>query len=317
MNFSNPIRQHLLYKSALKKRRGRIATESLTVIDRMIETFGNKIPYLASYRSELTPLIHRTNRYLGKLIDLIPGPVVLDPARWDRDPVIHSIFESENRTSALLSESKPLTQFFRHSAANVAFALLTTEKKEKSVFVSEKDGEIFRRDVLKKAVFFENHQVTRPSDNLTETRVQVRYQLFSDLFAMAAETISALKESRAQLEAQRDEAAAKMALYPAGSDKKAAFDALHQKIEGEIKSIEKSLKSPKDYVAQVQSLLQKPEHRLSAQSVAFRLNEMGIRLDTASAEPANEFSLAEFEINNGKKWMATWVRVDRSFLMNS
>ncbi|BBO88950.1 hypothetical protein [Desulfosarcina ovata] len=316
MNFSNPIRKHFVYKSALKKRRGRIANESLTVIDRMIETFGNKIPYLASYRSELVPLVHRTDRYLGKLIDLIPGPVVFDPDRWDRDPVIHSIFESGKRTRELLSGSKALTQFFKNSAANVGFALFTTEKQEKSVFVSEKEGEIFRRDVLRKAIFFEKHQIAAPSDNLAETQKQFRYQLFSDLFAMAAETISALKQSRAQLEVQRDEAVAKMALYADGSDTRKTFDALHQEVEGKIKSIDKSLKSPKDYVTYVQNLLQKPERQLSARPVSFKLSKMGILLDNASAEAANEFSLAEFEIGNGKKRMATWIRVDRSFLIS-
>jgi hypothetical protein len=313
MNFSKTIRQHLIYKSALKMRRGRKRAENLAVIDRMIEIFGHKIPYLESYRDKLVPLVHRTGRYLDKLIDLIPGPVVLDPDQWDRDPVINSICESGKQTSELLTDSKLLTQFFQDSFADVAFALLTAEKKEKTVFVSEKFGEIFRRDVLKKAIFFERHQVSAPSSVLTETRAQVRYQLFADLFAIVAEKISDLKEFKARLEMQLDEAAAKMALYADGSDKKKEFDALHKTIEGKIKSIETLLKSPKDYVAHLHDLLQKPKLQLSARPVSLKLNKMGIELKGSSTERANEFSLAEFELSNGKKWVATWIRVDRSF----
>ena len=314
MDFPKPIRQHLLYKSALRKRRGRITTENLAVIDRMTEIFGNKIPYLASYRDKLVPLVYRTGRYLSKLINLIPGPVELDPDHWDRDPVIHSICSSGKQTSELLTDSKPLMQFFQNSTADVAFALLTAEKKEKTVFVSEKDGEIFRRDVLKKAIYFERHQITAPSKVLAETRAQVRYQLFADLFAIAAEKISALKDRREHLEMQHDEVMAKMALCVDGSDKKIDFDALHKKIEGEIKLIDKSLKSPKDYVAHLQDLLEKPELQLSARPVLLKLSQMGIMLNDSSAVDANKFSLAEFELSNGKKWMATWIRVDRSFI---
>ena len=315
MNLSRRIRQHLLYKSALKKRRGRITTENLAVIDRMIETFGKKIPYLTSYRSKLVPLVHRSGRYFDKLIDLIPGPVALDPDRWDRDPVIHSICESEKRTGALIAASEPLTRFFRDSAANVAFALLTAEKKEKTVFGSEKNGEIFRRDVLKKAIFFERHQITAPSEDLAETRRQFRYQLFSDLFAMAAEKISELKALRAKLEVQHDEVTAKMALFADESDQKKEFDAWRDTIEGKIKMIEESLKSPKDYVAHTQDLLEKPELQLSARPVFFKLSQMGILLNDSSAEKANEFSMTEFELSNGKKWMATWISVDRAVFL--
>lgn len=315
MNFPKQIRQHLLYKSALKKRRERIATENSAIIDRMIETFGTKIPYLTSYRRKLVPLVHRSGRYFDKLIDLIPGPVALDPDRWDRDPVIHSICESGKRAGELLAASEPLKRFFRDSTAHVAFALLTAEKREKAVFVSEKDGEIFRRDVLRKAIFFERHQITAPSEDLAETRRQVQYQLFFDLFARAAEKISALKGLREQLEDQHDEVTAKMALYAEESDQNKELDAWRNTIEGKIKSIGASLKTPKDYVAHLHALLKKPERQLSARPVFLKLSQMGLLLNDSSEEKANEFSLAEFENSSGKKWTATWISIDRAWFL--
>lgn len=314
MNLFRQIRQRLVYKSALKKRRERIKDENLALIDRLIETFGEKIPYLTNHREELVPLVQTAGRYFDKLINLIPGPVSLDPDLWDRDPVVHSMFVSGKKASELIAASKPLQQFYRDSAANVACALLTAKKREKRVSVSEQNGEIFRRDVWKKAVFFEGHRITALQDTLANSRREVRYRLFSDLFAMAAEKISEINALKDRLEAQHDELAAKMALYPEGSEQRQEIGAIHDEIEAEIKTVGKSLNSPKDYIAHLQELLREPQRQVSARSVLLKLDRMGIVVDDFSKRRTNAFSLAEFELSSGKKWVAIWVSVGRTGL---
>ena len=314
MNFARQIRQRLLYKSALKKRRDRIKDENLALIDRLIETFGEKIPYLANYRDKLVQPVQTAGRYFDKLINLIPGPVTLDPDLWDRDPVVHSMFVSGKEAGQLIARSKPLQQFFRNSTADVACALLTAQKRVKSVSMSEQSGEIFRRDVMKKAVFFEEHRITVPNDTLSGTRLEVRYGLFSDLFAMAAEKLSEINALKARLEAQHDELAAKMVFYPEGSEQRKEIGAIHDGVEAKIKAIGKSLSSPGDYVAHLQELLHDPKRQISARSVFLKLDRMGIMVDDASGKRTNEFSLAEFELSTGKKWVATWISVGRTGL---
>ncbi|BBO74285.1 hypothetical protein DSCW_17020 [Desulfosarcina widdelii] len=312
MNLFRHIRQRLLYKSALKNRRDRIRDENLALIDHLIETFGEQIPYLTSYRHKLVPLIQAAGRYFDKLINLIPGPVALDPDLWDRDPVVHSMFVSGKEAGGLIAASKPLQRFFRDSAVNAACALLTAQKREKSVSVSEQTGEIFRRDVMKKAVFFEGHRITAPRDTLAKSRLEVRYGLFSDLFAMAAEKISEINEMKARLEAEHDELAAKMAFYAEGSDQQKEFGVIHDEVEGKIKTLGKSLSSPGDYIAHLRELLREPERQISAGSVFLKLDRMGIVANDSSAKRIDEFSLAEFELSSGKKWVATWVSVGRT-----
>lgn len=314
MNLFRQIRQRLVYKNALKERRERTNDENLALIDRLIEAFGEKIPYLTDNRHKLVPLVQAAGRYFDRRINQIPGPVTVNPDQWDRDPVVHSMFVSGKKVSGLIAASKPLQHFFRDSAANVAFALLTAQKREKRVSVSEQSGEIFRRDVWKKAVFFEGHQITAIQDTLANSRREVRYQLFSDLFAMAAEKISEIKVLKDQLEDQHDELAAKMALYPEGSDQRREIGDIHDEIEAEIRAIGKSLRSPKDYIAHLQGMLREPERRISARSVFFKLDRMGIVVDDSSTKRTNEFSLAEFELSGGKKWVATWISVGRTAL---
>jgi len=314
MNFVRRIRQHLIYKSALKKRRERIEDENLALIDRLIETYGEKIPYLKSYRHKLVQSVQAAGRYFDRLINLIPGPVALNPDQWDRDPVMHSMFVSGKEISGLTAASKPLQQFFRDSTANVACALLTAKKREKRVSVSEQSGEIFRRDVMKKAVFFEGHRITASQDTLAKARAEVRYQLFSDLFAMAAEKISEIDTLRDQLEVRHDELTAKMALYPESSEQRKEIGAIHDEIEAEIEALGKSLSSPKDYIAHLQGMLREPERRISARSVFLKLDRMGIVADEASKKRIDAFSLAEFEMSGGKKWVAAWISVGRTGL---
>jgi hypothetical protein len=298
----------------LKKRRERIADENLALIDRLIKTFGKKLPHLSSYREKLIPPVQAAGRYFDKLINLIPGPVTLHPDLWDRDPAVHSMFVSGEEAGRLIAASKPLQQFYRDPAANVACALLTAKKREKRVSVSEQSGEIFRRDVWKKAVFFEEHRIAALQDTLANSRREIRYRLFSDLFAMAAEEISEINARKDRLEAQHDELTAKMSLYPEGSEQRQEIGAIHDKIEAEIKTVRKSLSSPKDYMAHLQALLREPERQVSARSVLLKLDRMGIVVDDRSQKRINTFSLAEFEWSNGDKWVATWISVGRTGL---
>ncbi|MEE4265445.1 MAG: hypothetical protein V2I56_22350, partial [Desulfobacteraceae bacterium] len=292
----------------MNKRRERIRSDTLEMIDGMIEEFGENIPYLHDFRAELVPLIRKTARHLDKLLDLVPGPVTLDPDRWDRDPLIHSICVSEKRTAELIADSTPLQRFFRSSQAEIAFALLTAEKREKTVTGTEKNGEIIRRDVLQKAVFFEEHQIRWPSETLEKTRRQVQQLLLSELFALAAEKISDLKEWRSELELQHDEITAKMSFYK-DSPEHEKIDDLHDTIEGKIKEIGSTLDSPEDYKSHLQEFIQNPQQYLTAKSVYLRLSPMGILLRNSSTEKANAFPLAEFKSASGKKWVATWISV--------
>jgi len=103
-----------------------------------------------------------------------------------------------------------------------------------------------------------------------------------------------------------------MALYPEGSEQRQEIGAIHDEIEAEIKTVGKSLNSPKDYIAHLQKLLREPQRQVSARSVLLKLDRMGIVVDDRSKRRINAFSLAEFELSNGKKWVATWASVGRT-----
>ncbi len=310
MNLFRHFRQRLVYKSALKKRRLRIKAESLAVIDQMVVSLGKKLPYLQSYRTELVPLIYRTSRYLDTMLDSIPGPAELDPNHWDKDPLIHSMFVSEKHTRELIADSEPLRRFFQGSKSKIAYALLTAEKREKTISGTEFVGEIVQRDVIQKAIFFEKQQVTMPTDDLAKTRRQVKYQLFSDLFKQAAEKISEIKAFKSELKRRHDVITAKMPLFTDKEGQKKMGE-LHDALEKQIEEIGATLDSPEDYISPLKDLLLNPQIHISARPVLLKLNSMGILLNDYSKQKAKEFLLAEFESSAGKRWVATWIGVER------
>ncbi len=310
MNFFRHVHQRLAYKGALKKRRLRIKAESLAVIDQMVVSLGKKLPYLQSYRTELVPLIYRTGRYLDTMLDAIPGPAALDPNHWDKDPLIHSMFVSEKHTKELIADSEPLQRFFQGSNSKIAFALLTAEKREKTISGTEFVGEIVRRDVIQKAIFFEQLQITMPTDELAKTRRQVKYQLFSDLFTQAAEKISEIKAIKSELKTRHDVITAKMPLFINKEGQK-EMDELHDALEKQIEEIGATLDSPDDYISPLKNLLLNPQIHISAKPVVLKLNSMGILLSDNSKQEVKPILLAEFESNAGKKCVATWIRVEK------
>lgn len=311
MDFLKRFRRGRVYKNALKERRRRARDESLAVIDAMMKEFREKLPFLESFRTNLIPLVHHTGRYFDRLLNSVPGPAIFDPQKWARDPLLHAMCDTEKGAADVIRASEPLHKFFQDSNSNEAFALLTAQKREKTVFGTESVGEIVRRDVIQKAVFFEELAIAMPADALEKTRRQAYHQLFYTLFSAAADTISNLNRLESELKLQHDEIAAKGALYTA-ENRPREIDELHQVLDKKIEDVEAALDSPEDYIAPLRELLSHPETHLTAKAVFLRLNSMGILLKEASADKSDGFSLAEFKSGSKQKWVATWVRVDRN-----
>ena len=316
MNFCRQFRQRRYWRSALKRRRNRQQNQALDLIDQMVENFGKRLPYLKNNRSEMIPLVHHAGRYINSLVKSIPGPVTLDPADWDQSSLIHSLFISENHARRLLDSSTSLKKFFNDSSAEVAYALLTALKKEKTVTGTERTGEIVRRDVIQKAIYFEEHKITLPTDELAKSRRMERVKLFSVLFAAAAERISSLKELKSELEVQHDEIIAKKDLLQKDDHRLKEISEIHDSIEKEIEEIGATLDSSEDYLAPLKESLQSPEKHLWTESLSLKLNSMGIVISDPTAEKADPFFLAEIQFGGGRKNVATWIRIERDIVIS-
>ena len=251
----------------------------------------------------------------------------LDPGRWDEDPLLRAMFISREELTGVLQSSKVLKNFFKRTNESQAFAMLVADRKEKNFFGIEKNGEIVRRDVPQKAVFFENFKVIDPAADLAETRLQVQHRALVSFFTQTFEKITDLQLWKEELEKQRKLLEFKVQQpetdLPTDLNHTEAGDNQTQEslevlsdIKRKLEEIKADLDTPEDRLEHLNAVLLNPEQHLRLETVSLKLSRLGIRLDPSSTEPANEFTVAEFEMGQALKRAVVWVRVERASVLS-
>ena len=293
-----------------------------------LETDSTILP-VRKFGKKILPLVRHAMEYISGLIPQIPGPVDFDPDRWEDDPLLRAMFISREELNGVLKSSKALKDFFRRTNASHVFAILVAESKDKKIFGTKKNGEIVRRDVPQKAVFFEGFKVFAPAVNLAQTRVQFQYSALESLFTQAFEKIIDLQLWKEELEKHRELLEFKVQ-HPEDEDLKT--DLNHTEIDDnqtqeslkalgditrKLEEIKTELDTPEDRIEHLNAILLNPERHLRLKAVFLKLSRLGIRLDPSSTEPANEFTVAEFELGKEPKQALVWIRVEQTSFMST
>ena len=293
----------------------------LDEIERISWEIDSTILPVRGFRKKILPSVRHAMEYISLLVPQIPGPVDFKADRWDQDPLLRAMFMSREELIGVLQSSKELKNFFRRTNASQAFAILVAERKEKKFFGTEKNGEIVRRDVPQKAVFFEDFKVFAPAADLAQTRLQVQHRALVSLFNQAFEEITDLQRWKEELERQQELMEFKIQ-HPEDTDPKTdlnhteaddkqtqeSLEALGD-ITGKLEEIKAELDTPEDRIEHLNAILMNPEQYLRLETVSLKLSRLGILLDPSSTEPANEFTVAEFELGKEPKQALVWIRV--------
>jgi len=315
--------QHLVdgsaHRSLVRKREAAVLDE----IERIVLKIDSSILPIRSFRKKILPSVQHAMQYISGLIPQVPGPLDLDPGRWNDDPLLRAMFISREELISILKSSKVLKNFFRRTNASEAFAMLVAERKEKIFFGIEKTGDIVHRDVPQKAVFFEDFKVFAPAIELAETHLQIQHIALVTLIRQALEKIADLQLWRKELEKQRDLLEFKVKrpdisepeseLKHAGASDNQIQDTLQvlNDINRKLKEIETELDTPEHRLSHLCSILKNPEQHLELKAVSYKLSRLGILLKSSSTESANEFTVAEFEPGQNVKQVLLWIRVKR------
>jgi hypothetical protein len=300
----------------------------LDEIDRIAREINSTMMPVRKFRKKILPSVRHAMEYISGLIPQIPGPVDFDPDRWDDDPLLRAMFTSREELIGVLQSSKALKNFFRRTNAFQAFAILVGERKEKKIFGTEKNGEIVRRDVPQTSVFFEDFKVFAPAADLAQTHLQVQHRALVSLFSQAFEKITDLQLWKEDLEKQRqllefkvqqpEDTDMKMDLNHTEADDNQTQESL--KVLGDItrklEEIKAQLDTPEDRIDHLIEILLNPEQCLRLETVSLKLSRLGIRLDPSSTEPANEFTVAEFELGQDPKRVLSWIRVEQPSVLS-
>jgi FtsZ-binding cell division protein ZapB len=296
----------------------------LAEIERISRETDSTILPVRKFRKKILPSVRHAMGYISGLIPQVPGPVDFDSHRWEDDPLLRAMFISREELNGVLKSSKALKDFFRRTNASQAFAILVAEPKEKKIFGTEKNGEIVHRDVAQKIVFFEDFKVFAPAVDLAQTRIQFQYRALESLFTQAFEKIIDLQLWKEELERHRELLEFKVQ-YSENEDLKT--DMSHTEIDDnqtqeslkalgditrKLEEIKTELDTPEERIEHLNAILLNPEQHLRLKTVSLKLSRLGIRLDPSSTEPANEFTVAEFELGKEPKQVLVWIRVEQS-----
>jgi hypothetical protein len=301
----------------------------LDEIEKIVRKTDSTILPLHRFRKRILPSVRNTIQYISGLIPQVPGPVDLDPGRWDKDPLLRAMFISREELVGTLQSSKALKNFFHRTNAPQAFAMLIADQKEKIFFGTQKNGEIFRRDVPQKAVFFENFKVFAPALELAETHLKVQHIALVTLFRQAFEKITDLESWKNELEKQKDLLEFKLrrsdtsepvtALNPEDAPDKQMQETLLvlRDINRKLREIKAELDTPEHRLSHLCSVLKSPDQTLKLKTVSFKLSRMGVRLESSSTESANEFNVAELALGEDLKQSMVWVRAEPKYFLGS
>jgi len=312
------------HRSLDRKREAAVLDE----IERIVLKIDSTILPVHSFRKKILPSVRHAMQYISGLIPQVPGPLELDPDRWNDDPLLRAMFISREELIGVLQSSKALKNFFRRTNASQAFAMLVAERKEKIFFGIEKSGDIVRRDVPQKAVFFEDFKVFAPAIELAETHLQIEHVALVTLIRQAFEKITDLQLWKEELEKQRELLEFKVKrpdISKPESGLKLADASDHQMqetlkvlsdINRKLKEIETELDTPDHRFSHLCSILKKPEQHLELKAVSYKLSRLGILLESSSTEPANEFTVSEFKLGQDLKQVVLWIRVERGSVLS-
>jgi hypothetical protein len=310
------------YREA-KKNQHQKESDLIDLIERMVQDSDPSIRKAAGYRKQLKQPVENALGHIESLISSIPGPFRLSPEAWDKDPLMHALFVSPDEIRSLLQNCVDLKSFFQKSGMRTTVALLSATQKERTVFGTDQQGEIVRRDVAQVAVEFHDHRVVAPGADEAENRQELFHRGLYVLATHTLEEILRIHSIREELTEERRILAVKLKIQHSrerglegllaggrnSSESSEQAKQLLEEIDKQLMELEPGSGKPQDFLNKLEIVLLAPENFLMGQTIRMRLNWMGVKQSKESAETAPEVTLAELEIPGKVKRVAALVAV--------
>ena len=304
--------------------------ELLDAIEHVVNEINPRIRAIGGYRKKLRPCVETTLSYCSDLVTRVPESVEVSSNSWGRDPMVKAFFSGKEDLRRVFSHSKEVRDFFdQHADAGHCYALLSMERKERTVLGMEMHGDVIRRDVKQIAVNFTDHRVVTPSSSELELRNNLERRAFENLIAYALERIAGLVAARHSLEEQQQllEMQLKVAhlrsqsLEPLIGDKDSGtidIEVLRKQSAHTGQAREQTsarLTTLEDYIDRIAEVLGAPQTHLRLDSISMRLSKMNIKLDQQPADTGQALQLIEASLGERLKRVLLITRFPRDDLL--
>ena len=305
-------------KIGLFKRHRHEEKALLDEIDRILSETKTKIPRVSDYRKKLKDPIRVALEKINTMTALIPGPITLDPGKWEDSSILRALFISPGEFSQWAERCTTLQNAIHQYPASDLYGLLVADYNEKASFGVGLVGDVVQKDVLQKTVYFENPQIVVAQPNLESARGELRHRILVMLFTQELDEIADLQSLTEELERQQEILEVKLwsgKNRPTSGRINAETVKETRKIiddiDVEIDKIGRHPDSAASHLKHVIEVLLNIEQHLSMDPFTLRINRMGVKVRPEVSGPYDEISFAECTYVGGHRRMVIWVKINQ------
>ena len=301
------------------------------MIELIVETVEPRVRQVSGYNRKLQDCTRAAIAHLRRLGEGPLEPVTLARAAWSGDPRLNAFFATPDDIPAALGGSRELRTFFE-SPANVgigeAYAVLGMKKTEREVFAPSLEGGTLRHDVAQVSVSFSGHRIVAPAATLAQTRLELGQRVIRRLAQVALAGIIALDEKAHALQQRQAYLGARLRLarlardgvqgaFEDAGDTAASIAAIERELEETVDDYietKGSIATIEAHLDRIAAVFAKPEEHVNLTHTPLRVSRMGLKVDAASPEAANELTLAELTIGENFRGVIAIARCPRAEL---
>lgn len=300
-------------------------------VDLVVDTVEPRLRALPDYRARLEGGVVHSLLHIRSHILELPPPLLLSEKGWREDPHLNALFATAAGVGTTLGESEELRAFFGDSAniaCDEAFALLSMQRRERTVLGTGLEGDMVRTEIPQQTVSFSEHRIVVPAADEQTMRLELCQRTFRHLIQIALERVRTAQERTHELTQFHARQQARLRWLQGrahGLDSLAEdsrihgdeIEALESELAGTTAELGKAriaLGSMEDYFGVIDSVLSHPADHLQAEKVVLRLDRMNRRVDAAPSTAVNEITLTDIRIGEGLSRSVLPVRCRRADL---
>lgn len=238
------------------------------------------------YRASLSRALAQARR----VAQGVPGPVTLKRENWVKDPFVHTLFASADEMQRAVSASPTLRDFVAAQGGDEVHALLSLRREEKQSFGIQSSGDVLRRDVAQRTVWFTDPHFIGPAASEAEARENMLWFLFDRFLERLTVGVERLRAERERLVQEKDLAQARLRGAPPERR-----NSLGQSLGGLIKRLTEMGETldPERMYEVFETILSHPEDCLYLEQHSFALDALGIVRAESDAPDVNVVHLVD------------------------
>ncbi len=166
---------------------------------RAVETVDPLLGAVSGWERRLAPAVAAALEHCERLAAAIPGPVTIDRRGFSADALVHALFATPDDIGEMLGRSRELREFLAAPGASDGedfHALLGMRWREKAVSGMVREGDVIRRDVPQRLLYFADHTLGEIAVDQDATRELLRQAAFDSLARGFAACVAELRQLR-------------------------------------------------------------------------------------------------------------------------